>query len=185
MSFSVFSDCLALTASGADFTTTFILTREPSETPKKLSVMGRLRVAVVVGLVLLAIYAANAVMVRLVVPAGVVDKNGLHCVCRGVEASAPRVLFHHSEVGSALEFGWLMEQLAERSVSSCACDRPGYGFSAADAPETIPFGESAAVVVAKSLGAICGLEQGKNAREIVLLDPLVGEAVNDNWSAYR
>jgi len=40
-------------------------------------------------------------------------------------------------------------------------------------------------VVAKSLGAIYALKQGKKAREMVLLDPLVGEAVNDNWSAYR
>jgi pimeloyl-ACP methyl ester carboxylesterase len=147
--------------------------------------MGRLRVAVVVGLVLLAIYAANAVLVRQVAPAGVVDKSGLHYVCRGETSASPQVVFFHSEVGSALEFGWLMEQLAERNVSSCACDRPGYGFSADDAPETIPLGEGVAVVVAKSLGAIYALEQGKKAREMVLLDPLVGESVNDNWSAYR
>jgi len=136
-----------------------------------------------VAVLLLAIYAANAVLVGRVKPPGAVDKSGLHCLCRG-EARAPQVVFHHSEVGSALEWGWLMEQLAGKNVSSCACDRPGYGFSAVDAPEVLPY-RKAPVVVAKSLGAVYALKQAKAAKEMVLLDPLVGEVVNDDWSAYR
>ncbi len=139
-----------------------------------------------VALLLLSIYTANLLLARQVKPSGVVDKSGQHCVCRGgaEETRAPHVVFHHSETGSALEGLWLMEQLAAKNVSSCACDRPGYGFSTPDAPETAPC-PRAPVLVAKSLGAVYALKQGKRAKEVVLLDPLVGEAVNEDWSAYR
>ncbi len=133
---------------------------------------------------MLAVYTANLVLLSALKPAGVVDEHGVHCVYAG-ERRAADVFFHHSEVGSALEFGWLMQQLAAKNVSSCSCDRPGYGFTSADAPLVRAY-RKAPLHVAMSAGAIFALKPKKHwGKRFVLLDPLIGEAINDDWNAYR
>lgn len=146
------------------------------------------RAGLVLLLVLLSVFSSNRLLLSRLAPAGEIVSS-LHVVCRGPRPNISRadVLFHHGEYGSALQFLAMMEELAKHNVSSCSFDRPGYGFS----PEpinasTVLCPVRATVHVGHSVGGMyalsCKRRQGKH---FVLLDPLLGDSVHEDWTKYR
>ena len=140
---------------------------------------------------LMAVFVSNKILLSRVSPVGEIRSDGLHVICRGVTAnksvSEAQVLFHHGDYGSALQFLSVMDMLAAKNISSCSFDRPGYGFST-KASENASCPVSATIHVAHSLGAVYAFsckKPKKKAIKYLLLEPLLADSVNEDWTAYR
>jgi hypothetical protein len=134
---------------------------------------------------LAAVYTSNMILVSRLVPAGLVRDSKLHVICRGVsnDAQEADVLFHHGEYGSGLQFLFMMEELAKQNVSSCSYDLPDYGFSVGAANASCPV--KAKVHVSHSSGAVLAFKCSKKPKQLVLLDPLLRDSVDEDWTKYR
>lgn len=140
---------------------------------------------------LMAVFVSNKILLSRVSPVGEIRSDGLHVICRGVTAnksvSEAQVLFHHGDYGSAFQFLSVMDMLAAKNISSCSFDRPGYGFST-KASENASCPVSATIHVAHSLGAVYAFsckKPKKKAIKYLLLEPLLADSVNEDWTAYR